>query len=100
MDAEVRRFEPFGEARRAEPRWRKPSTGTGLSAAAFFAAILLLTIPRASAQSTPQVTAGVGDNGSITVPIANNPLSFSADNVTITVDAPPGLDFQVQSTSL
>ena len=50
-------------------------------------------------QQQVSIIAGPGDAGSISIPIANNPLSFSPDNVTITVSAPPGLDLQTQPSS-
>src|SRR5947207_248683 len=50
-------------------------------------------------QQHVSITGSHGDAGSISISIANNPLSFSADNVTITVSTPPGLNLQTQLSS-
>ena len=103
-----RRLEPCREARSAERPWRKSSgvkppresSRAQYNPGRFFAVVA--TVFFAAAASLPaaaEILGKSGDIGSITVPIANNPLSFAADNVRITISAPPGLDLQVLGTS-
>ena len=100
MNSFFKRFNFRGPALCAELRKHESlaalPVGRGLGRIATALAVVLFIWP---GNTQAQVVGTVGDVGSITVPVANNTLSFAADSVLVTASAPPGLDFQILSTS-
>ncbi len=110
----TRQLKPAGEAHGAtadragaERAWRKSASknrrdsGRFGGVAGFFlvAGFIFQAEIALGQQEPPSILASGGATGSISIPIASNPLSFVPDDVTITVSAPPGLDLQTRPSS-